>query len=135
MISWLDGNSLAEKEEFEHKQKELEGVCNPIITKLYQAAGGAPGGKSITRAVSKLPPCVRTRELTVYHLIVVPFCRHARSSPRRCPTERWWLWTHHRGGRLNSRYAKPMWRYAESCSLTMDTRFAVDLYNPSLFFR
>lgn len=43
-IKWLDSNQLAEKEEFEHKQKELEGVCNPIITKLYQAAGGAPGG-------------------------------------------------------------------------------------------
>merc|ERR1712008_395900 len=23
---------------------EVEGICNPIITKLYQAAGGAPGG-------------------------------------------------------------------------------------------
>ncbi|XP_052092870.1 heat shock cognate 71 kDa protein [Mytilus californianus] len=44
IIKWLDANNLAEKEEFEHKQKELEGVCNPIITKLYQAAGGAPGG-------------------------------------------------------------------------------------------
>jgi len=43
-ISWLDSNQLAEQEEFEHKQKELEGICNPIITKLYQAAGGAPGG-------------------------------------------------------------------------------------------
>merc|ERR1712154_328671 len=44
VISWLDSNQLAEQEEFEHKQKELEGICNPIITKLYQAAGGAPGG-------------------------------------------------------------------------------------------
>ncbi|CAC5365089.1 HSPA1s [Mytilus coruscus] len=44
IIKWLDANNLAEKEEFEHKQKELEGVCNPIITKLYQSAGGAPGG-------------------------------------------------------------------------------------------
>merc|ERR1711974_492623 len=26
------------------KQKEVEAVCNPIITKLYGAAGGAPGG-------------------------------------------------------------------------------------------
>nr|AFZ93094.1 heat shock protein 70 [Paratapes undulatus] len=43
VIAWLDSNQLAEKDEFEHKQKELEGVCNPIITKLYQA-GGAPGG-------------------------------------------------------------------------------------------
>eukprot|EP00310_Coccolithus_braarudii_P019938 CAMPEP_0183338818 /NCGR_PEP_ID=MMETSP0164_2-20130417/5973_1 /TAXON_ID=221442 /ORGANISM="Coccolithus pelagicus ssp braarudi, Strain PLY182g" /LENGTH=663 /DNA_ID=CAMNT_0025508725 /DNA_START=105 /DNA_END=2096 /DNA_ORIENTATION=+ len=43
-ISWLDENEHAEKEEFEAKQKELEGVCNPIVTKMYQAAGGAPGG-------------------------------------------------------------------------------------------
>merc|ERR1719244_2404426 len=40
---WLDANALAEKEEFDDKQKELEGVCNPIITKLYQGAGGAGG--------------------------------------------------------------------------------------------
>merc|ERR550514_2242112 len=43
-ISWLDANQSAEKDEFEHNQKELEGVCNPIITKMYQDAGGAPGG-------------------------------------------------------------------------------------------
>jgi len=43
-IKWLDANQLAEKEEYEHRQKELEAVCNPIITKLYGAAGGAPGG-------------------------------------------------------------------------------------------
>merc|ERR1711974_392538 len=54
VISWLDANQLAEQEEFEHKQKELEGICNPIITKLYQSTGGegmpgagaAPGGGS-----------------------------------------------------------------------------------------
>ncbi|NP_001086039.1 heat shock protein family A (Hsp70) member 2 L homeolog [Xenopus laevis] len=40
VIDWLDKNQMAEKDEFEHKQKELEKVCNPIITKLYQ--GGAP---------------------------------------------------------------------------------------------
>jgi hypothetical protein len=43
-FKWLDANNLAEKDEFEHKQKELEGICNPIVTKLYQAAGGAGGG-------------------------------------------------------------------------------------------
>ena len=43
-LAWLDSNQTAEKDEYEHKQKEVEGVCNPIITKLYQAAGGAPGG-------------------------------------------------------------------------------------------
>jgi len=44
IIRWLDANQTADKEEFEHHQKELEGVCTPIITKLYQSAGGAPGG-------------------------------------------------------------------------------------------
>jgi len=47
VIRWLDSNQSAEKEEFEHQQKELEQVCNPIITKLYAGAGGAggmPGG-------------------------------------------------------------------------------------------
>merc|ERR1712066_210413 len=43
-IKWLDLNQTAEKEEYADKQKEVEGVCNPIITKLYQQAGGPPGG-------------------------------------------------------------------------------------------
>ena len=43
-IKWLDANQLAEVEEFQEKQKEVESVCNPIITKLYESAGGAPGG-------------------------------------------------------------------------------------------
>jgi len=43
-LQWLHGNQEAAKEEFEHHQKELEGVCNPIMTKMYQGMGGAPGG-------------------------------------------------------------------------------------------
>ena len=43
VIEWLEKNDAAEKEEYEAKQKELEKVCNPIITKLYQSAGGAAG--------------------------------------------------------------------------------------------
>ena len=41
-IEWLDGNQLAEIDEFNDKLKELEGVCSPIISKAYQG-GGAPG--------------------------------------------------------------------------------------------
>ncbi|XP_005754160.1 heat shock cognate 71 kDa protein [Pundamilia nyererei] len=44
VIAWLDRNQMAEKEEYDHQQKELEKVCNPIISKLYQ--GGMPGGMS-----------------------------------------------------------------------------------------
>merc|ERR1711881_796918 len=43
-LDWLDKNQLAEKDEFEGKQKELEGVVNPIMMKVYQAAGGGGGG-------------------------------------------------------------------------------------------
>merc|ERR1711964_431287 len=39
-LDWLDKNQLAEKDEFEAKQKEIEGVVNPIMMKVYQAAGG-----------------------------------------------------------------------------------------------
>eukprot|EP00389_Voromonas_pontica_P001628 GDKH01002423.1.p1 GENE.GDKH01002423.1~~GDKH01002423.1.p1 ORF type:complete len:645 (+),score=199.39 GDKH01002423.1:30-1964(+) len=42
-LKWLDSNQQAEKEEFEHKHKEVEGVCNPILTKAYQASAGAGG--------------------------------------------------------------------------------------------
>merc|ERR1712117_585935 len=42
-LDWLDKNQLAEKDEFEAKQKELEGIVNPIMMKVYQAAGGGAG--------------------------------------------------------------------------------------------
>lgn len=42
-ISWLDSNQLAEADEFEDKMKELEGICNPIIAKMYSAGGEAGG--------------------------------------------------------------------------------------------
>ena len=44
MRNFKDKNQTAEKEESEHQQKELEKVCNPIITKLYQREGGMLGG-------------------------------------------------------------------------------------------
>lgn len=41
-IKWLEANQTAEKEEYEHKQKELENVAMPIMQKLYQQNGGMP---------------------------------------------------------------------------------------------
>merc|ERR1719198_1641776 len=48
-LAWLESNQLAEKEEFEHKQKEFEGICTPIMQGLYSQGGGGdmggmPGG-------------------------------------------------------------------------------------------
>merc|ERR1711939_811480 len=40
-LDWLDKNQLAEADEFEAKQKEVEGIVNPIMMKVYQAAGGS----------------------------------------------------------------------------------------------
>lgn len=42
-IEWLEGNQLAEVDELEDKLKELEGICNPIISKMYQGAGAGGG--------------------------------------------------------------------------------------------
>jgi len=43
-LSWLDTHQGSTKEEFEAKQKELESTAMPIMSKLAQEAGGAPGG-------------------------------------------------------------------------------------------
>ena len=43
-ISWLDANQTAEKEEYEEKQKALEGVAMPILQKMGGGEGGIPGG-------------------------------------------------------------------------------------------
>ncbi|XP_030954905.1 heat shock 70 kDa protein [Quercus lobata] len=38
-IDWLEKNQLAEIDELEDKLKELEGLCGPIIAKMYQGGG------------------------------------------------------------------------------------------------
>ena len=45
VLSWLDNNQQAEKDEFEDKKKELEKVAMPIMSKLYEGGcGGMPTG-------------------------------------------------------------------------------------------
>merc|ERR1712146_425048 len=43
VLDWIDDNQEADAEEYDEKQKELEGIANPIMQKIYQQAGGAPG--------------------------------------------------------------------------------------------
>ncbi|RMZ86697.1 hypothetical protein DV736_g6077, partial [Chaetothyriales sp. CBS 134916] len=43
IISWIDENQTATKEEYEDRQKELESTANPIMMKFYQGQGGAGG--------------------------------------------------------------------------------------------
>ncbi|KAG7053988.1 hsp70-like protein [Colletotrichum scovillei] len=43
IVTWLDENQQATREEYEERQKELEGIANPIMMKFYGSAGGPPG--------------------------------------------------------------------------------------------
>ncbi|KAF2546653.1 hypothetical protein F2Q70_00020017 [Brassica cretica] len=77
-IEWIEGNQLAEVDEFEYKLKELEGICNPIISKMYQDGAGAgypdggmpasggsggAGGPKVEELVNKVILPVKTFEL------------------------------------------------------------------------
>lgn len=44
-LDWLDENQEADLEEYEEKQKELEGVANPIMQKIYQSTGAGDAGE------------------------------------------------------------------------------------------
>jgi len=43
-LKWANEHPAASKEEFDAKVKELEGVFNPIMMRVYQEAGGMPQG-------------------------------------------------------------------------------------------
>jgi len=54
-LKWLDNNSLAEKEEFEHQLKELQKTTSPIMSKLHgsnqsQGQAGSEGQTSHSNA-------------------------------------------------------------------------------------
>ncbi|KAL0487862.1 HSP70 [Acrasis kona] len=57
VIGWLDSHGTADKSEYEAKQKELEGIANPIMQKMYQGSGGqAPGGEGGFPGTGQTPP-------------------------------------------------------------------------------
>ena len=43
-LNWVDSHPKAETAEYEKKLKDLEKVCNPIISKMYGAGAGAESG-------------------------------------------------------------------------------------------
>ena len=43
-LQYLESNQDASAEEYEAKQKELEAKFNPIMMRVYQQTGAAPGG-------------------------------------------------------------------------------------------
>jgi len=43
-LKWMNDHPAAEKEEYEAQVKDLEAKFNPIMMRVYQEAGGQPGG-------------------------------------------------------------------------------------------
>uniref|UniRef100_A0A023GLJ3 Putative heat shock protein n=1 Tax=Amblyomma triste TaxID=251400 RepID=A0A023GLJ3_AMBTT len=58
VINWIDRNTLAEKEEYDDKMKDMQQVCTPIMTKLHQGGGQAPP----TKAARLVPRSTRWTE-------------------------------------------------------------------------
>ena len=48
VMRWLDSNSLAEREEFDHMLEELHKVCTPVMTKLHQEGQTGSQGSTST---------------------------------------------------------------------------------------
>ncbi len=44
VLKWMEGNSLADKDEYDHHLAELQKVCSPVMTKLHGAGQSTPGG-------------------------------------------------------------------------------------------
>ena len=42
-LVWLEDHPAAEKHEYDEKQKEVEGLANPILKRAYESAGSATG--------------------------------------------------------------------------------------------
>merc|ERR1711879_1077438 len=79
-LDWLDKNQLAEKDEFEAKQKEIEGIVNPIMMKVYQKAAVAlvQQWRRLTEEAKLKPKALpRCRELPDFSC-VSPTCFRAR---------------------------------------------------------
>merc|ERR1711862_518466 len=89
-LDWLDKNQLAEKDEFEGKQKELEGIVNPIMMKVTRQ-------QAEVLAACLLEACQAV--LAVMPLLVPAL---ADSPSRR------WLSTSHDGGMTPQKTSVPM---------------------------
>jgi len=58
-LEWVDDNAEATKEDFQQQLKDIEAICNPIVSKLYGSSGGpggAPGGGDSYASEDDLPP-------------------------------------------------------------------------------
>ena len=43
VMKWMDNNTLADKEEYDHQLQELHKVCSPVMAKVHGAGQGSTG--------------------------------------------------------------------------------------------
>jgi heat shock protein 5 len=46
-LIWLEDNPAADKDEYDSKQKEVEGIANPILKRAYESANNPAGGEGV----------------------------------------------------------------------------------------
>lgn len=47
-LRWLDSNTLADKEEYDHRYQELQRLCAPVMSKLHRGANGESGQPNVS---------------------------------------------------------------------------------------
>merc|ERR1712217_829752 len=57
-LKWMDANQLADKEEFEDKQKELETMSKPFMSKIYGQTGQSCGQQQQEKSHSGAGPTI-----------------------------------------------------------------------------
>merc|ERR1712079_741270 len=57
-LKWMDANQLAEKEEFEDKQKELETMSEPFMSKIYGGQGAQSCGQQQQKSSNGSGPTI-----------------------------------------------------------------------------
>merc|ERR1711966_16397 len=90
--SWLDANQTAEKEEYEEKQKALEGIAMPILQKMAGAGGmgGMPGECLVECRVACLTWVVWAVPLRVMIPPVAQLLRRSIKWLRQAPADHVW---------------------------------------------
>jgi L1 cell adhesion molecule like protein len=57
-LQWLDSNTLAEKDELEHKLQEVQQACSPFMTKIHKGTGDSSCGQQARSQVGGQGPTI-----------------------------------------------------------------------------
>ena len=89
-LDWLDRNQLAEKDEFEAKQKELEAIAKPFVMHVPQAAGGVLKDKFEGDGKDKIEKAVLDPPRSLVWRCEKKLCLALGAAKSSCPMEKVW---------------------------------------------